>query len=155
MGKPQTYDESEIRHKQKILNQVDRCDELFSGYDANPTVINVYTQQTSFLEKAHEGKKIALAVLTLYAQCESVLPEEFYHHFEQTHRRERAFGKPYKFISKDAIQQFEGILKIWLFYKELLNAIWSLPDFSDIKLVYKRRDLDIFDIDEEDSLFEV
>jgi hypothetical protein len=148
---PQTKEE--VTHRSRIISQIQRCDELFSGYDASPTVINVYSGQTSFLDKAHEGKKVALAVLTLYAQCESILPEEFFKHFESKHRKEKAFKQPYTFINKDPIQQFEGILKVWFFYKELLNAIWSLPDFSDIKLIYKRRDIDLFDVDEEDTLF--
>jgi len=145
--------EEEIGHKKQILKLIERCDELFSGYDASPTVINVYTEQTTFLEKAHEGKKIALGVLSLYAKCESILPEEFFKHFEEKHRMQKAFNENYQFISKDPIIQFKAILKIWFFYKELQNAIWSLPDFSDIKLIYKRRDLDLFDIDEEDVLF--
>lgn len=145
--------ENEISHKNQILKLLTKCDELFAGYDASPTVVNVYTEKTTFLEKTHEGKKVALAVLALYAKCESILPKEFFDHFEQKHRVERAFGKPYAFISKEPIQQYEGILKIWFFYKELQNAIWSLPDFSDVKLIYKRRDLDLFDIDEEDVLF--
>jgi len=146
----------EIKHRTKILNQMTRCDELFSGFDPAPTIIDQKIDKQSYVIQAHQGKKIALAVLAFYGQCESILPKEFYDHFEAKHRQEKAFAKTnnqYQFLSENPVTQFEGILKIWFFYKELLNAIWSLPDFSDVKLIYKRRDLDLFDIDEEDALF--
>jgi len=146
----------EIKHRTKILSQMTRCDELFSGFDPAPTIIDEKLNKVSYITQAHEGKKIALAVLTLYSQCESILPKEFYDHFENKHRKEKAFNKvngAYQFLSTNPVAQFEAIMKIWFFYKELLNAIWSLPDFSDVKLIYKRRDLDLFDIDEEDALF--
>jgi hypothetical protein len=150
------YQPDEFKHKQKIMAQMSRCDELFSGFDLSPTIVDEKLAKTSFVVQAQQGKKIALAVLTLYAQCESILPKEFYDHFESTHRKEKAFNKingRYLFLSELPEQQFDGILKIWFFYKEMLNAIWSLPDFSDVKLMYKRRDIDLFDIDEEDTLF--
>jgi len=143
----------EVRHRDKILKQITRCDELFSGFDPAPTMVDSKLEKTNFQVEAHKGKKIALAVLVLYAECESVLPKEFFEHFEKKHRQQKAFGEPFQFLATEPIHQFKGIMKIWFFYKELLNAIWSLADFSDVAVVYKRREIDLFDIDEEDSLF--
>ena len=163
MVKIQNNETYEIPHRERILKQIDRCDRLFSGIELTPETIDNRLQQYDYTKPAEQGKKIALAVLILYAEAESILPEEFYKHFEEKHRQEKAFKKiklnktntkeTYQFLSTDSLQQFEGILKLWFFYKELLNAIYSLKEFSDIMLKYDRRDLDIFDIDEEDNLF--
>ncbi len=161
MAKIQNNETYEIPHRERVLKQIDRCDRLFSGLDLTPETIDNKIEQYDYTRSAEQGKKIALAVLTLYAESESILPEEFYNHFETKHRQEKAFKETtlttgrqcYAFLSKDPILQFKGILKIWFFYKELLNALYSLKEFSDIMLKYDRRDLDIFDIDEEDNLF--
>jgi len=160
MVKIQNFESYEIPHRERILKQIDRCDRIFSGLDLTPETIDAKIETYDYTKSAEQGKKIALAVLTLYAEAESILPEEFYNHFEKKHRQEKAFAKTgigknknYKFLSKDPIEQFDGILKIWFFYKELLNALYSLKEFSDIMLKYDRRDLDIFDIDEEENLF--
>lgn len=154
------YNPSETPHREKILRQIDRCDILFSNLDMAPETINAIAKQYDYTKSAEEGKQIALAVLTLYAHCESILPKEFYDHFEQKHRQEKAFAKTekkgkkyYAFLSKDPDEQFDALLKIWFFYKELLNAIYSLKEFSDVTLKYTRQDLDIFDIDQEENLF--
>jgi len=156
MVKIQNNETYEIPHRERILTQIDRCDRLFSGLNLAPETIEARLQQYDYTKSAEQGKKVALAVLVLYAEAESILPEEFYKHFETKHRQEKAFakrGKEYAFLSLDPVKQFEGILRIWFFYKELLNALYSLKEFSDIMLKYDRRDLDIFDIDEEDNLF--
>jgi len=153
----------EIPHRERILKQIDRCDRLFSGLELTPDISDPRLKEYDYTKSAEQGKKVALAVLTLYAEAESILPEKFYEHFEQKHRQQKAFGKrvvkgtsgktEYAFLSQDPTIQFEGVLRIWFFYKELLNAIYSLKEFSDIMLKYDRRDLNIFDIDEEDNLF--
>lgn len=159
--KIQNLNNNETPHRERILKQIERCDIIFSSIDLMPEAINPMAKMYDYTKSAEQGKKIALAVLTLYAQIESILPEEFYEHFEKKHRQEKAFGKKkggkgkhyYPFLSKDPDEQFDAILKIWFFYKEMLNALYSLKEFSDIMLKYKRQDLDIFDIDNEENLF--
>jgi len=161
MAKIQNNETYEIPHRERVLRQIDRCDRLFSGLELTPDVIEPRLKEYDYTKSAEQGKKVALAVLVLYAEAESILPEEFYNHFEEKHRQEKAFAKiktkdnkeQYAFLSEDPLLQFDGILKIWFFYKELLNALYSLKEFSDVMLKYDRRDLDIFDIDEEENLF--
>jgi len=170
MVKIQNTDTYEIPHRERILKQIDRCDTLFSSYDISPETIQPQLNQYDYTKSAQTGKKIALSVLCLYAESESILPEEFYNHFEKKHRHQKAFAERqfkeynpiteksrtitgYAYLSIDPQIQYNAILKIWFFYKELLNALYSLREFSDMKLKYDRRDTDLFDIDEEDNLF--
>jgi len=155
---------AEVPHKNKILTQIERCNIAFSGFAPDPEIINEKMKITSYLKGSQEGRRISLAVLTLLANSESILPIEFFEHLKKENKFINAFTKTkyqeegqektgYKFLSEDPSAQYEGILAIWEFYKELLNAIYSLEDFSDIKLVYKRKKINYQDLEDEDALF--
>jgi hypothetical protein len=154
-------------HKIQIRKQIDRCSEVFSSFNTAPRVINPYVEKMDYTEGSHDGKKIALSILALLALSESVLPKRFYERLKESNKFNNAFKKSkfledgktktsYKYLSSDPTTQFEGILEIWKFYKELLNALYSLPDFSDIQIIYTREDIDyenIQNLDEEEEIF--
>lgn len=154
-------------HKIQIRKQIDRCSEVFSNFNTAPRVINPYIEKMDYTEGSHDGKKIALSILALLALSESVLPERFYERLQKSNKYKNAFNKStfledgkkktgYSYLSTDPTTQFDGILEIWKFYKEILNALYSLPDFSDIQIIYSREDIDydiIQNLDEEEEIF--
>jgi len=154
-------------HKIQIRKQIDRCSMIFSSFNTAPRVINPYIEKMDYTEGSHDGKKIALSVLALLALSESILPKRFYERLQKSNKYENAFSKStfledgkqkkgYSYLSSDPTTQFDGILEIWKFYKEILNALYSLTDFSDMQLVYTRNDIDykeVTNFEEEEIIF--
>jgi hypothetical protein len=144
----------QITHKLEILRLIRETNKAFATFDTTPTLLDQWTQKTSFKEQAHKGKMVALAVLTLYANAKSILPPEFFERTEPKIKYKRAFEKNkqgiYPFLSEDAIQQYEGIINIIDFYQEILDALYSLPDFSDTIQIYQKKNRKRTDLEEED-----
>jgi len=108
-------------------------------FDLAPTLLNEYTKQTIYVEQAQKGKKISLAVQILLLNSRSVLPAKFFNDLKIENTFKKAFEKPYQFLSDNPTTQYEGILKIMSFYQQLLDALYSLPDFSDILMMNTKK----------------
>jgi len=152
MGFGQKYysDSEQVSHKAEILRLIRETNRAFSTFDAAPTLLDEWTKKTSFVEQAHKGKVVALAVQILYANSRSILPKEFFERKSVTEKYDKAFSEPFLFLSEDALRQYKGILGILAFYQELLDALYSLPDFSDTIQVFQKKDRKRTNIEEED-----
>lgn len=142
--------DEQVSHKVEILRLIRETNRTFSTFDTTPTLLDEWTKKTSFIEQAHKGKVVALAVQVLYANSQSILPKAFYERESVQTKFKKAFQEPYLFLSDDAVKQYKGILQILDFYQELLNALYSLPDFSDTIQVYQKKDRKRTEIEEDD-----
>lgn len=136
---------TQLTHKQIILQQVLICNKLFSGYEASPTTINPLAGFYDFTPQAHTGKSILLGVLTLEANARSILPEEYqkrtdpikqkiFQTVDLTYKDAKGSDENYTglaIIAPDPAIQLQAILEVYLLYQEILAAIYSLPRFSD------------------------
>lgn len=136
---------TQLTHKQLILQQILICNKLFSGFEASPTTINALAGMYDFTPQAHTGKAILLGVLTLEANARAILPEVYQTRTEpikqrifteiriqyknQLNANTQYVGLP--IIAPDPPTQLKAILDVQDLYKELLAAIYSLPRFSD------------------------
>lgn len=154
----QQYIEDNLSHRKEIIRLIRNTNNTIADFDLSPTLINEYTKQTTYIEQGHKGKKIALAVQILLLNSKSILPAKFFTDTKQENLYQQAFQKPYQFLSENPIQQYEGIQKIMKFYQHLLNALYSLPDFSDVVMIntkkQKREDAGITE-DDYENMFEV
>jgi hypothetical protein len=144
------YNSDQITHKSEILRLIRETNKAFATFDTAPTLLDEWTKQTSFIEQAHKGKTVALAVQILYVNSRSILPKEFFKKETTTEKYDKAFTEPYTFLSEDAVKQYKGILLILDFYQELLDALYSLPDFSDTIQIYQKKDRKRTNLEEED-----
>lgn len=131
--------DEQLSHRKEIQRLIKNTNNIIAEFDLAPTLINEYTKQTTYTEQAHKGKKIALAVQILLINSRSILPAKFFTNLKTENTYQEAFKKPYQFLSDDSIQQYEGILKILKFYQQLLDALYSLPDFSDIIMINTKK----------------
>lgn len=136
---------TELTHKQIILQQILICNKLFSGYEATPTTINPLAGFYDFTPQAHTAKAILLGVLTLEANSRAILPEEYqqrtqpikqqiFKQVELTYKDAKGSDETFTglaIIAPDAALQLEAILQVHLLYQEILAALYSLPKFSD------------------------
>jgi hypothetical protein len=139
MGFKIKEDEEKISHKIEIIRLIRKTNNTIAEFDESPTLINEYTKQTTYIEQAQRGKRIALAVRTLLINSRSILPPQFFTNLKINNTYKKAYQKPYKFLAENATQQYEGILDILEFYQELLDALYALPDFSDIQNVNTKK----------------
>jgi len=156
--------QDQISHKAEILRLIKKTNDKIADFNEAPTVLNAYTQQTTYIEQAQRGKEIALAVQVLFINTRSVLPLKFFQDMKIQNLHAQAFQKQgegkeavYLFLVEDSVKQYEGIIKILIFYQKLLDAIYSLPDFSDVLMMNtkkqkKRQDMNE---DEEDEIFDL
>jgi len=149
--------QDQISHKAEVLRLIKRTNDAIAEFDEVPTLINPYTKQTTYIEQAQRGKKIALSVQVLLINTRSILPLKFFQNLKLENRYKKAFNKPYLFLAEDATQQYEGITNILSFYQMLLDAIYSLPDFSDVIMMNTKKERKRKELteDEEDELFEL
>jgi len=132
--------QDQISHKAEILRLIKRTNDAIAEFDEVPTLINPYTKQTTYIEQAQRGKKVSLAVQILLLNSRSILPLKFFQNLKVENRYKKAFQKPYLFLAEEATQQYEGIVNILYFYQMLLDAIYSLPDFSDVLMMNTKKD---------------
>ncbi|HNV62434.1 MAG TPA: hypothetical protein PKN54_05725 [Candidatus Cloacimonas acidaminovorans] len=153
MGFTQTPQQiqDQISHKSEILRLIKRTNDAIGEFNETPTLIDPYTKQTTYIEQAQRGKKISLAVQVLLVNSRSILPLKFFQDLRIENKYKTAFQKPYKFLAEDATQQYEGIIKILEFYQTLLDAIYSLPDFSDVIMMNTKKERKRKEITEEDE----
>jgi len=100
----------------------------------------------------------------LFINTRSILPLKFFQDLKTQNLYKAAFEKQgtgkeaaYLFLTENSVTQYEGIIKILVFYQKLLDAIYSLPDFSDVLMMNtkkqkKRQDMNE---DEEDEIFDL
>ena len=142
-------------HKDLILQQVERCNAIFSSYNPAPVVADPKLRTYDYTAAAQTGKVIALAVLALESLARPVLYPAFFTDKEITAKRFKAFGKVerkdgftyrdnldkliqfegYLYLAPDTTLQFEGIYHIVEYYDKLIGAIFGLPDFSNVRTI--------------------
>ena len=142
---------ADLSRRYIILEHIKFTNRLISGFNATPETINATAGLYDSKSAAQEGKKIALAILTLRLNVTDILPPLFYQRskeMEETLFAKKTYtfeGKPKKgfiYLAEDQEIQFEGVLELMNYYGEILNALYSLPDFRDIKYDYGKEDLE-------------
>ena len=157
--------QDQISHKAEILRLIKKTNDKIADFNEAPTVINPITGSKSYIEQAQRGKEIALAIQVLLINSRSILPLKFFQDEKIEQRYKKAFSKQgegihkkYLFLAEDGTQQYEGIMQLLNFYQKLLDALYSLPDFSDVIMVNTRKQKKQEtnnNIEDEDDIFEV
>lgn len=148
----------QLSHKLEILRLIKNTNNTISEFNELPTLIDPYTKQTNYTVQAQSGKKIALAVQVLLINSRSILPPKFFKDLKQENRFKEAFKEPYQFLSDEPTTQYKGIIKIIAFYSMLLDALYSLPDFSDIIMMNtkkQKREAEGITEQDEEQIFEI
>lgn len=156
--------QNQISHKSEIIRLIKKTNDKIADFNEVPTVINAMTGEKSYIEQAQRGKEIALAIQVLLVNTRSILPLKFFQDLKIENRYKDAYKKhgegihkKYLFLAEDGTQQYEGIMKLIYFYEKLLDAIYSLPDFSDVIMVNtkKQKRREALTEEEEEEIFEV
>ena len=146
----------EKTHREMILNQLERCNRVISAYDTAQEVVDEKLNRRTFIRGAQEGKAIALSIRVLLSISRKALPHEFFEHIRVENKYKKAFDKQngiYQYLSETPQTQYEGIMKILEFYDELVAAIFSLEDFSDVKYIRENKMKTWGNNEQEDDLF--
>jgi len=147
----------ENTHKQMIMAQVDRCNKVMSSYNTSEEVVDEKLHKRTFIRGAAEGKAIALSVRVLLSVSRKALPHEFFENLRVENKYKKAFAKTngiYKYLVEDPQIQYDAIMDIMTFYDELLAAIFSMEDFSDVKYIRENKMKTWGNDEEEDDLFD-
>ena len=156
--------QDQISHKSEIIRLIRKTNDKIADFNETPTVINAYTGEKSYIKQAQRGKEIALAIQVLLVNTRSILPLKFFQDLKIENRYKDAYKqhgegihKKYLFLAEDGTKQYEGIMKLIYFYEKLLDAIYSLPDFSDVMMMNTKKDRkrEILTEEEEDEIFEI
>lgn len=162
-NRPQVFDTTFIAHRQIVLNQIDRCNRIISDFASAPTAVDAKINQYDPMAMMQQGKTLALSIRILLSNARRALPKQFFERlrienkFKKAYTKTRVTGKngtivSYKFLSADPCEQFEGILELTEFYDELLGAIFSIQEFSDLKFERANKEYEE-DAEEEEVLF--
>lgn len=156
--------QNQISHKSEIIRLIRKTNDKIADFNETPTVLNAYTGDKSYIEQAQRGKEIALAIQVLLINSRSVLPLKFFQDLKIENKYKDAYSmhgegihKKYLFLAEDGTKQYEGIMKLLSFYEKLLDALYSLPDFSDVMMINtkKERKRETLKEEEEDEIFEI
>jgi len=149
---------TEKTHRSMILNQVERCNRVISAYDTAQEIVDEKLGKRTFIRGAQEGKAIALCVRVLLSISRKALPKEFFEHTRIENKYKRAFEKTnneFAYLSENPTKQYEAIMKIMDFYDEIIAAIFSLEDFSDVKYIRENKMKTWGNNEQEDDLFDL
>lgn len=156
--------QDQISHKAEVLRLVRKTNDKIADFNEVPTILNPMTGEKSYVAQAQRGKEIALAIQVLLVNTRSILPLKFFQDLKIDNRYKKAYQlqgegihKKYLFLAEDGTKQYEGIMNLLDFYEKLLDAIYSLPDFSDVIMVNtkKQRKREELSEDDEDDIFEL
>jgi hypothetical protein len=146
----------ENTHSTMILAQIDRCNRVISTFAAAENIEDAKLNHRTYVAGGQEGKAIALSVRVLLSLTRKVLPPEYYEHEKTQNLYANAFlprdGK-YEYLSENPQKQYEAIMRIMDFYDELLAALFSLEEFSDMKYTTQRKPSEWGNSDDEEDLF--
>ena len=133
----------ELSHKQIVMQQILICNKLFSGFEGTPDLADEKLRRYDYTNQAQQSKSILLGVITLENNARSILPEAYQERvrpYKEKLNRTITYTDPlthkpvttYKFLSSDPTIQLDGLIEISDYYRELLAAIFSTKNFSDI-----------------------
>ena len=148
----------EKTHREMILGQVERCNKVISAYDTAQEIVDEISQKRTFIRGAQEGKAIALSVRVLLSISRKALPKEFFKHLRVENKYKYAFEKQdgmFQYLSENPTKQYEAIMRIMEFYDEIVAAIFSLEDFSDVKYIRENKLRTWGNNETEDDLFDL
>lgn len=149
--------QTENTHRSMILAQIERCNRVMSSYDTSEEVVDEKLHKRTFMRGAAEGKSIALSVRVLLSLSRKILPKEFFEHLRVENKYKIAFVKQkgiYQYLIEDPQTQYDAIMKIMEFYDEIVAALFSLEDFSDMKYLRENKLKTWGNDEEEDDLFD-
>lgn len=157
--RPESFNpQQEKTHRTMILDQINRCNQVISNFNASEEVVDEKLGKRTYVKGGAEGKAIALSVRCLLSVARIALPKEFFERLSSQNKYKAAFEKvngEYRYLSEKDTIQFDAIMKILDFYDEVLAAIFSLEDFSDIRFVRENKQRIWGNTDDEDELFSI
>ena len=133
----------ELSHKQVIMQQILICNKLFSGFEGTPDLADEKLRRYDYTNQAQQSKSILLGVVTLENNARAILPEAYQARvqpYKEQLAKKITYTDPlshkqvttYKFLSSDPTIQLDGLMEISDYYRELLAAIFSTKNFSDV-----------------------
>jgi hypothetical protein len=147
---------AEKTHRSMILNQVERCNRVISAYDTAQEIEDIKLKTRTFIRGAQEGKAIALCIRVLLSISRKALPQEFFKSLRVENKYKKAFemqNSAFQYLSENPTTQYKAIMLIMDFYDELIAAIFSLEDFSDVKYIRENKMKTWGNNEQEDDLF--